>query len=163
MQKILFKGKRLDNGEWVQGGSIIQLTRKDGVFLVYIAKSGEKTVAFKDEDENIVAVESGKYYKIDPETLCQWTGKKDKNGVEVFDGDLLKGTCGIMRVFYGPITGHGYGFQWENLDGFEESMTGFIDEYEVIGNIHCYHECLEAGLTPEQIHDIRNLIQSITA
>ena len=44
---------------------------------------------------------------------------------------------GRFLILYDLIVGEGYGFQWKPLANSQwESMTGFIDEYEVVGNVH---------------------------
>ena len=141
MREILFKGKRLDNGEWLQGRSIIRFGFEDGSVEIYMAQNGEKIVTFEDEDENIIAMHSGMFYKIDPETLCQWSGVKDKNGVEVFDGDIVECWSEGVKA-KGTVT--------QRIDGLwiiypawqENKMWGLctnesgVADVEVIGNIH---------------------------
>ena len=75
----------------------------------------------------------------------QYTGLKDKNGVEIYEGDIVKWGEFKMEIFWGEDIGIGYGFCWRNIRGngsYHESMTGFIDEYEVIGNIYENKELL---------------------
>lgn len=67
MREILFRGKRLDNGEWVYG------------FIVKMF--GTYHIIDKD-DENTA-------YEVIPETIGQYTGLKDKNGKRIFEGDIL--------------------------------------------------------------------------
>lgn len=68
MREILFKAKRADNGEWVEGLLII-------MFYWYQIQ--------KLDDENTA-------YSIDPKTICQYTGLKDKNGKRIWENDILR-------------------------------------------------------------------------
>lgn len=67
MREILFRAKRIDNGEWVEG-----LPQK---------MWGEWHI-INTEDENTA-------YPIDPETICQYTGITDKNGKRIWENDIL--------------------------------------------------------------------------
>ena len=68
MREILFKAKRLDSRDWVEG-----------FFWKDIWGDGESCYILYD----------GEDYEVDPSTCCEWTGLIDKNGTKVFEGDKI--------------------------------------------------------------------------
>lgn len=132
MREILFRGKSvgcMSTGKWVFG---------------YYKRERN----FGDEYRDYIQETSVWNYAVDPDTVGQFTGLLDKNGNKIFEGDILHGLYGDMLVYFGEIIGYGMGFMWKPVieDGKWESITGFVDEYEVIGNKWDNPELLEGGV-----------------
>lgn len=79
MREILFKAKRMDNGEWVHG----YIVRHPSA--VQIGESSPWYIHVPPIDPD----DSGGVFNVNPETVCQYTGLTDKNGVKIFEGDIL--------------------------------------------------------------------------
>lgn len=139
MREILFKAKRLDNGEWVEG-SLISTEDNSGFILQ------SKTKAFIPKGANTFC--STECYEIDQTTLCQYTGLVDKNGKRIWENDIL---CGHLDEEYPEdIT---YTKVFWNVSGFHTKENHSIDiepfdewyteHFEVCGNIFDNSELLE--------------------
>jgi uncharacterized phage protein (TIGR01671 family) len=150
-REILFRGKRLDNGEWVEGASIITFS-DDGIMTVYMPKLAEKCIAtHDDETDNIIGFENCIFYKVDPDTVCQYTGMENKNGTKFFDGDIVKSKdkfrehIGVISyanarfvvdwMIHKHISGNGTSFRTDDLCTSDEVIGNIFDNTELLGVI----------------------------
>ena len=79
MREILFKAKRIDNGEWVVGSYVYTFNEDKVCPVVGVMKENYWIV---EKDGNIVLV--------DKDTICQYTGLTDKNGNKIWENDVVK-------------------------------------------------------------------------
>lgn len=128
MREILFRGKDLHSGEWHYGNYAYS------------------------QNEHFIFEKFGFEYKVDPETVGQFTGLTDKNGRKIFEGDICR-LSRVGTVAYGKITFMN-GCYWFKDDGFggllrlcDCKTNGF--DIEVISNIHNNPELLEGGADNE--------------
>ena len=124
-REILFKAKRTDNGEWVEG-------------YLWSKRTIGYTSPVGNTDEIV----------IDPETVCQYTGLTDKNGKKIFEGDILriaKKSDGMGGYYFPPLE---YpvnvsvkfdlcSYMWETI-GDEKYYISFPDAW-------CHYECEVIG------------------
>ena len=147
MRDILFRAKRLDNGEWAESKSIASNELADGGLIWYIG-AGQPADQWTDKNGNMVSVETrGEclFYACDPETIGQFTGLTDNNGNKIFEGDIVEGADFTAEDGgYGVVSFVDVAFEvnGNNVTGtFHENYWG--GEFEVIGNIHDNPELLE--------------------
>lgn len=124
MREILFKAKRKDNGEWVEGSLV---TYPNDVYEIWDIKIGRCCL-------------STEHFKVIPETICEYTGIKDKNSKKIFENDEVKykyiGEDGEEKEYIPKIgvmnfKKNGWHINSKWLDSFTMNMFDF----EVIGNI----------------------------
>ena len=142
MRKIIFRGKRIGNNEWVYG-DLIQLSQStDYWYIMPIGVSGEM---YEDEPypfrENDVMCRCA-LSKVNPSTVGQYTGLTDKNGKKIFEGDIVKDIAGgVYKVVYDTEYMR---FAFEQ-DSIKWGLEGFdtIMDFEVIGNVFDNSELLK--------------------
>ena len=138
MREILFRGKWIDNGEWVEGAF---LNDRDGAFYICHAVSD---ISYGDGGNRR---RIGCWYKVGPSTVGQFTGLTDKNGKRIFEGDVARcGTGRICKVTFFISPGASC-FDLVPVGGFNSPPPrkwSLFSDTEVIGNIHDNPELLEA-------------------
>jgi uncharacterized phage protein (TIGR01671 family) len=143
--RYLFRGKRIDNGEWVHGYLFDDGFENGRVFIGGIVI--EKYNGTACDDWNVTGIN---FYEIDPNTICQCTGLKDKNGRVIWENDIAsysdlitrdkkticiewnKMQASFVRKYRSPM-----GLQYLYLDEYIASRM------EVIGNTFDSPELLE--------------------
>ena len=125
MREILFRAKRLDNGEWVYGSYYHCCGTAYGATFIVVNDFG--------------------FIEVIAHTVGQYTGLNDKNNVKIFEGDIVK------FVRYGVVTWHevlgGFVLFFRPQNPFGSSLHWMLFDigicpYEVIGNIHDNPEIL---------------------
>lgn len=123
MRHYVFRGKRIDNGEWIRGYLI---RGKDWI------NDSIVTAIVSLDSRMFPANEVTGYEVVDDKTVGQFTGKLDKYGRPIFEGDIVEammdyGPAGLLKTITRIYWDDNGGWQWEYFE---------TDTIEVIGNIH---------------------------
>lgn len=152
MREILFRGKRTDNGKWIEGSYFHHHNRQPCCI-------GDND---KESDWDDLIVFSGfadwnmpkpiNAVSVIRETVGQYTGMNDKNGKRIFEGDIVSSVydrsvnyvvCYDLAGFYlkhSPPEEHGFSYTLLPLSNYQHAHGAII---EVIGNIHDNPELLK--------------------
>ncbi len=135
MREILFRGKRIDNGEWVEG---FYCPATFGYFPCRPA-----IVPKEDMDDGCWHPE-----EVDPSTVGQYTGLTDKNGKRIFEGDIMEHHAqGDLTVNRGVVNWDAKNARWAHqLNTMNPCFYMHNPKtVEVIGNVHDNPELLEVS------------------
>ena len=135
--RYVFRGKRIDNGEWVEGHLITDEKDDLKYFIGYVLGTNED-----GSPHDLDAVQ------VDPSTICQCTGLKDKSGNLIFENDIMEAhidedfpeDVSRFKVEWngkGWVENHPDGVDREYLDDFD------TEHFKVVGNIFDNPELLE--------------------
>ena len=155
MREILFRGKRADNGEWVEG-----------VFSPY----NWNLFGEREEKPQIIIFSENEYFdglwcEVLPETVGQYTGLTDNNGKKIFEGDIVRLTdehneieWTAVVVFGNPNGEYNWGWQLKAIGEFDgnKDILLWVDMEElgayceIIGNIYDNPELLKGGANEQK-------------
>lgn len=135
MRTIKFRGKRLDNQEWEQGN-----------YVAYKEDDGEDVHCIVSRERNQIGA-SLDFVPVDPETVGQFTGLLDKNGKEIYEGDIVKSISGSLdvvsydKIAFNLMTAYATAPNGTCMSFFGKNNP--LKGIEVIGNIHDNQELLK--------------------
>ncbi|MCM1316394.1 MAG: YopX family protein [Alistipes senegalensis] len=128
IRKILFKGKRTDNGKWLEG-SLLDFYEK--TYIVHLDDMTRTT------------------FDVYPETVGQYTGLNDLHGTKIFEGDIIEFVDGLDEKHKGVVywRSGSYNvdcskFSNKEYGNYFRLFTAYACEAKVIGNIHDNPEML---------------------
>ena len=131
VRTIIFRGKRIDNGEWVEGAYMP---------YYYSTRYGKVAAIFTNDDVLCKTC----CYPVDPSTVGQYTGLKDKNGKRIFEGDIVQAhfrTNHSKQIF--RVTFDDGMFIFNN--GYVKLPVRGIYGIKVIGNVHDNPKYMKEG------------------
>ena len=140
-REILFKAKRTDNGEWIKGCLTIFENN------AYIMEAENTYIRMHYTCEDCVEFDM-RAYKVDKDTICQYTGLTDKNGNKIWENDIVKYHFGeeVAPIRFGEYqscfdsakTAHiGFYVDWNNNKALRKDLGYWVNmiDCNVIGNI----------------------------
>jgi len=119
-REIKFRGKRVDNGKWVYGHYFM----------------GVPSPLDENKQRHYIAPPCGLGEEVDPATVGQFTGQKDKHGKEVYEGDILRYSRRLFIVTWSNDIGGWVNKPVDGKPSYPCFNTGTVKGMEIVGNIH---------------------------
>lgn len=139
MREILFRAKRIDNGEWQEGYLFDDgMVETKHYFVGWICVEPYKGTAC--DTWTITGID---FCEIDPETICQYTGLKDKNGNRIWENDIVSGYFNHKKITGFIKYGSNAVYYIEREGSYGIHLDNSEDWLEVIGNIFDNPELLK--------------------
>lgn len=137
MREILFKAKRIDNGEWVEGYYLRDQYHIGGKDIIFYRKDSDRFTVYTDI--------------IDPETLCQFTGLYDKNGKKIWENDIVNHNGEYAPVKFGRYCSsfdygsYNFGFyvDFSEKTFYRKELGYWCRKVETAGNVFDNPELLQ--------------------
>lgn len=122
MREILFKAKRINNGEWVEGYYLRDQYHIGGKDIIFYRKDSDLFTVYTDI--------------IDPETICQFTGLCDKNGNKIWENDIIQYGAVAAVVKFGEYDNENLGFyvDFSEETNYRKDFSYWAKKVVVIGN-----------------------------
>ena len=125
MREIKFRGKRIDNSEWIYG------------FIWQKLNPHKETNEYLQPVFMQTGVNIDQWHEVDPSTVGQYTGRKDKNGKKIYEGDRVNGGIYNGSYYIGVVEFYKGEFGLSPEGKFAEGWCELtFPELEIIGNIH---------------------------
>ena len=153
MREIIFRGKKLESGEWITGGYFKHINRM-------LHPAGDR-ISLKDVNHLIIQSGFADWgmprspiaYEVDPETVGQWIGVNDIEGTKIFEGDILEIRDDDVHYrwvkWFSELRYPEFGFKnGAKLERVQQMTWPQVVEkayYRVVGNIYDNPELLEGG------------------
>lgn len=135
MRTIKFRGKRIDNKEWVYG-YLYELPLPSGDACMILTQDNNHLDNSLEPEYDLAFTLWVDLFVVDPDTVGQYTGLHDKNGKEIYEGDIIRHKD-MVKPYHVIYDGH----QFTPNDGFRS--LSYPKHWEVIGNIHDNPELIE--------------------
>lgn len=138
-REIIFRGKRVDNGEWIEGCIINNLWTK--------VNSGESVIEIVTGHPDIDCygdLEFSGCFEVHEETVGMFTNLNDKNGINIYEGDVLRNPAKETGIVIWGESGFVLDIRRKNGSKWYMPLSiGFVKNKEIIGNIHSNPELLK--------------------
>lgn len=137
MREILFRAKRIDNGEWIEG-SLIDLYADSVYCCIAPTFKSPSTLPFSWLVADRMAL-------VVPETICHFTGLYDKNGKRVWENDIIQYGAVAAVVKFGEYGNGNLGFyvDFPEETNYRKDFSYWAKKVVVIGNAFDNQELLQ--------------------
>lgn len=120
-----FRGKRTDNGEWVEGAC---MGKREKYIIPF-----EIQECFDDGDIRVHA------YEVDPDTVGEFTGLQDKNLKDIYEGDIINNRVVVWSEDFAEYVLN------DNIGCYVGDLCYSAVFHEILGNVHDNPELLKGG------------------